>query len=175
MPVSLFYNREVSGYDLENGSLNELAERIESCADDARCVALIEGWLLGQLHAAQEAGLRTNLRRMEAAVRRICTVPRTSVSELAAQACLSKKQFERSFRSCVGINPKAYARIVRFHRALNRMQSDPRPLAQAQIADACGYADQSHFIREFRRLGGRTPLSLAEAVDPSSNLFADLA
>ena len=79
-------------------------------------------------------------------------MPAISVTELASVACLSKKQFERLFNELVGANPKEYARVVRFQ-------------------NQCGYADQSHFIREFKQFSGYTPLSLLNVCKPYSDLF----
>ena len=45
----------------------------------------------------------------------------------------------------------------------------------AQIALSSGYADQSHFIREFKRFTGHTPVSLSKSAYPYSDLFTDPA
>ena len=42
---------------------------------------------------------------------------------------------------------------------------------QADLAYTNGYADQSHLIREFKKLCGYTPLSLLEVSNPYSDLF----
>ena len=50
-----------------------------------------------------------------------------------------------------------YTRIVRFQKALAQMQHQAgKEINQAQIAYASGYADQSHFIREFKKFCGYT-------------------
>lgn len=49
IPTSLFYNREVSGYDIENKSLNELATRIFDCENNSICISYIEKWLVSQI------------------------------------------------------------------------------------------------------------------------------
>ena len=147
MPTSLFYNQEVSGYSLENKSLNELATRIFDCE---------------------------NNKRIDAAIQRIYITPQISVNELSSIACLSKKQFERLFHSFVGINPKEYTRIVRFQKALAQMQHQAgKELNQVQIAYASGYADQSHFIRDFKKFCGYTPMSLLKVSNPYSDLFTN--
>ena len=99
------------------------------------------------------------------------TAPEATVKDLAAIACLGKKQFERSFRSLVGINPKEYASIVRFQKALAMMQSGESVLSQ--VAYASGYSDQSHFIREFRRFSGQTPATLLKTTSVHSDLFSN--
>lgn len=170
VPTSLFYNQEVSGYRLENKSLNELDARISECEDNALCVNHIEKWLLSRI-ADNLSGATYNIKRINAAIKQIYIAPQTSVTELSSIACLSKKQFERLFNLLVGINPKEYTRIVRFQKALEQMQHQPGEINQAQIACASGYADQSHFIREFKKFCGYTPMSLLKISNPYSDLF----
>ncbi|HRN17406.1 MAG TPA: helix-turn-helix domain-containing protein [Xylanibacter oryzae] len=180
-PTSLFYNQEISGYNLENKSLNELAVRISECKDNTFCVNLIEQWLLSQItvnlydaaHKKRLGTIEQNFKRVDAAIKSICVVPQTSVTELSSIACLSNKQFERLFNYLVGINPKEYARIVRFQKALGQMQNYSGERSQAQIAHSSGYADQSHFIREFKKFSGHTPVSLLKVSTPYSDLFTN--
>ena len=114
------------------------------------------------------------VKRIDAAIQRIYITPQISVNELSSIACLSKKQFERLFLSFVGINPKEYTRIVRFQKALAQMQHQAgKEINQAQIAYTSGYADQSHFIREFKKLCGYTPVSLLKISNPYSDLFTN--
>lgn len=178
VPAALFYNQEVSGYDLTDKSLHELADRIYHCEDNTRCVAYLEEWLLSRLDISLSAsGQRSlptatvHLNRMEAAIQAICADPRISVAQLSAACCLSPKQFERVFRSFVGISPREYTRIVRFQKALSLMQRPAIAIGQAQLAYASGYADQSHMIREFKRLCGHTPVALQRIAPPYSDLF----
>lgn len=69
------------------------------------------------------------------------------------------------------MNPKEYGRIVRFQRTLRIMQLGSRNYAG--IAYATGYADQSHFIREFRQYSGLTPKRLVEYQMPCSDLYTN--
>jgi len=172
IPTSLFYNQEISGYSLENKSLNELAARISDCEDNNICVNHIEKWLLSQI-ANTLPDVTYNAKRIDAAIRQIIDLPQTSVTCLSSIACLSKKQFERLFNSLVGINPKEYTRIVRFQKALAQMQHQSGKINQAQIACASGYADQSHLIREFKKFCGYTPMSLLKVSKPYSDLFTN--
>ncbi len=178
IPLSLLYNREIAGCDLENRSLDELADRLFACGELAQCVRLVERWLLAQLAAATRFRPE-EFDRIGAAVGTLLAEPRTPVTGLAAGACLCKKQFERRFRALVGMNPREYAGIVRFQRALRCMEllrqrpAMDRTVNWAQIACACGYADQSHLIRACRRFGGLAPTALLQLGDPRSDLFSD--
>lgn len=151
IPTSLFYNQEVSGYDLECRSLNELAIQISDCEDNSICINYIEKWLLSQITGSL-LDTTYKIKRVDTAIRQIYIHPKISVTELSSIACLSKKQFERLFNSFVGINPKRIHLYRSFSKGfLAQMQYQPsEEINQAQIAYASGYADQSHFIREFK-------------------------
>ena len=169
-PVSAFYNKEISGYDIDDKQLNELAKQVLECKDNNLCVNFIEKWLLSRL------SIRSNdtiyrIERMNAAIEQLCVVPQTLVTKLSSNCCLSKKQFEREFYLHVGMNPKEYSRIVRFQKTLKQIQHQQEKINQADLAYANGYSDQSHMIREFKSLCGYTPLSLLEVSTPYSDLF----
>ena len=171
LPVSLFHNQEVSGYDLENKYLKQLAAQIFDCENTDLCISIIEQWLLSQIADALTLKTAYDFKRMAAAMKQLFIMPSTSVTELASATCLSKKHFERLFNELVGANPKEYARVVRFQKSLKLLQHYSEDTSLAQLACQCGYADQSHFIREFRRFSGYTPLSLLNVCKPYSDLF----
>ena len=82
---------------------------------------------------------------------------RLSIDRLAIAADLSRRQLERRFLDQVGVSPKRLARLARFQRALGLLDSTDAARRVADTAAACGYADQSHFVRDFQRLAGCAP------------------
>lgn len=80
-----------------------------------------------------------------------------SIDALAQKASMTRRHLERRFVADVGIGPKRLARITRFQRALRALGEGHPRRGGARTAAACGYADQSHFIREFRELAGCAP------------------
>src|SRR5690606_11545279 len=78
------------------------------------------------------------------------------IAATAAACELSHSHFTLRFRDAVGLTPKTWCRVRRFGRALDRLAADP-DIAWAELAAAEGYADQAHFVREFRALAGLTP------------------
>jgi AraC-like DNA-binding protein len=78
------------------------------------------------------------------------------VFAVAAELGVSERHLRRVFRETVGVSPKAFARIARFHRALGAGRQDARA-GWASIAAAAGYYDQAHLIAEFRAIAGVTP------------------
>ncbi|MDE7127283.1 MAG: AraC family transcriptional regulator [Bacteroidales bacterium] len=178
MPASLLYNLEVSGHDIGNKDLEELAEKVFLCADERGCISIIEHWLLSQAAAdLPDRGITAlNLRRTEAAINAILANPSASVTDLSSAACLCNKQFGRIFNDLVGMNPKEYAQIVRFHKALSIMQDGAGGNGEwGDMAYRCGYSDQSHFIREFKRFSGYTPASFPHTEASCTDLFTEPA
>ena len=76
-------------------------------------------------------------------------------AHLAQLAHMSLRAFERKFSRSFHLTPQKYLRKLRLQIASRALIYSDRPLAD--VAVSCGFADQSHFTREFRRLFGRTP------------------
>ncbi len=162
---SAFYNLEISGYDIGDKVLDTLAARIMDNDSDVQCITILNNWLLSKLR--QQPVVQE--KRIGTAIPIILNNPQTPVYDLAEHACLSKKQFERLFREYVGMNPKEYARVVRFQKSMWLLQQGSRDFTG--IACNCGYSDQSHFIREFKSMSGLTPKQLTATCQPYSDLF----
>lgn len=162
---SAFYNLEISGSDISDAAFNDTAARIFDSRYDRNTIDLLEAELLSRIKST------LNYRRIGSSVELLMRSPWTKVSTLADEACLGKKQFERVFREQVGMNPKEYIRVVRFQKSLRMLQCGTRNYAG--IAAECGYADQSHFIREFKSMSGHTPKSLCTYTAPYSDLFTN--
>ena len=80
-----------------------------------------------------------------------------SVDRLASSTGLTRRHLERQFQQQVGVGPKRLARITRFQHALQLLEGTESTQRGAMTAAACGYADQAHFIRDFRDLAGCAP------------------
>jgi AraC-like DNA-binding protein len=87
----------------------------------------------------------------------------TRVDELAARAGLSPRSLQRLFRRYVGVSPKWMLQRYRLHEAAERV-AEGRVDDWTDLALELGYADQAHFINDFRALVGRTPGEYAAAV-----------
>ena len=92
------------------------------------------------------------------------TVGLIGIDEMARQAGISARQFERRFLQAVGIPPKLFARMQRFQRVFRALDSDAPNWADTAVR--CGYYDQAHLIRDFREFAGKPPTALiAENTD----------
>jgi AraC-like DNA-binding protein len=93
----------------------------------------------------------------EEAARRIAVRGgRLRIAALARSLGVSERTLERRFDDAVGLSPRRLARVLRFRRAWEAA-SRAQVEAWSLLALDCGYSDQPHLIREFRRLAGTPP------------------
>ncbi|MCM1036815.1 MAG: helix-turn-helix transcriptional regulator [Bacteroides sp.] len=166
IPVSSLYNQEIDGHALGDKSLSTLADNVLNADDSRYAVRLIEEWLTQRLDDSSAY----NFSRVGASLQQLFHDNSVGVDGMARRACLGRKQFERVFFAAVGMKPKEYSCVARFQKSLWAMQTGSRDFAD--IAYWCGYADQSHFIRECRRYSGATPAELLKTQPVYSDLFA---
>src|SRR5882724_2636683 len=84
---------------------------------------------------------------------------------LAKRAGLSRFEALRAFKRRYGLPPHAYQLCLRISHA-RRLLLEGAPAAD--VAARCGFADQSHFTRHFKRFNGVTPMQYARAHEPSA-------
>lgn len=83
---------------------------------------------------------------------------RVSLDDVARASGLGKFALLRGFRRAVGLTPYAYHLRVRLAAAKRMLRSG---LPVAAVAQATGFADQSHFARHFARTFGLSPARYA--------------
>jgi AraC-like DNA-binding protein len=120
--------------------------------DPAAAVPLVQDVLARH---ADEARIDARVRQAVALIGRRRGL--VTIDRLAADVSWTRRHLERRFLIDVGLTPKRLARIARFQRALRVLESATSPRRGSDTAAACGYADQAHFIRDFRDLAGCAP------------------
>ena len=78
-----------------------------------------------------------------------------SLAEVADLCGFSRSHFAKAFRASVGSTPHRWRQRYRIDQAMGMLSRTDQSVAD--IALACGFADQSHFTRHFARLFGVTP------------------
>ena len=78
-----------------------------------------------------------------------------AIAELAEQFHVSQTKLKADFKRIVGMSVNTFCRQARLQKALVLMESTE--MSQAQIALACGFSDESHFIGAFRDRYALTP------------------
>jgi len=69
---------------------------------------------------------------------------------------ISPRSLRRKFKEKVGLGPKYYIRICRFHHIL-RLSHATQDLDVQDLAFLGGYHDLSHFTKDFKLFTGKTP------------------
>ena len=118
---------------------------------------LIDAFFLGHLPHKEDTNY-TRLHKVIAA----CDEAKGDISaaEMASVACLGERQFLRVFRTYVGIPPKQFIRLRRFHRTIQTMQQNAAkgtPIDLMTVALQHGYYDLSHMALEFQQMGCVSP------------------
>jgi len=93
------------------------------------------------------------------------------LAELAGLCHLRTSQFAHAFKRSTGMAPYQWFKQRRIARAKDRILAAGRETSLADVALACGFADQSHLIRAFARIVGKTPGAWRAAVRSSSSGF----
>ena len=154
---------------VQNHAALAWASRIRTELRDRDAVSqfAIEGALLllvtdiARINATSERSAPRWLRVVEDAIDASVSAP-PSIDELAAIAGINSAHLLRTFRKYHGATIANYVRQRRMERARAEVAADKRPLSV--IALDAGFADQSHFTREFRKAFGETPGQYARSL-----------
>jgi methylphosphotriester-DNA--protein-cysteine methyltransferase len=95
-----------------------------------------------------------------------------AAAERIASGRSSPRSLQRVFRTYVGVGPKWIIRLYRIKEAAARIE-DGNVTTWADLALRLGYADQAHFVDDFRRIIGRPPARYAGAIHRSTARFMD--
>lgn len=79
----------------------------------------------------------------------------TSLAMLADSCRLSLSHFAKAFRETLGVSPHQWLIHYRLEEAKKLLASEHMSIAD--IASACGFADQSHFTRAFKKYADEPP------------------
>jgi AraC family transcriptional regulator len=125
----------------------------------------------------QPGGLATWQARRTLAYIEANLASKMDIDDLANLVALSRSHFSRAFKRSVGLPPMEYVVVRRVERAKAIISGAREPLAE--VALACGFADQAHLNRRFRDIVGVSPgrwrRSNAPVAKPSPHRSAELA
>lgn len=168
IPAIELYNQNVAVKYLIKDTFSELESRLFESFTFTGKIRIIESFLMRQM---QKSKNEYNLNRM---VHSIGIINRKkgliTIDDLASSACLSRKQYERTFLDCVGTSPKQFLKTIRFQNTLHEKMKN-RQMSLTELAYKCGYYDQSHMINEYKMLSGKTPSQYFGECEPYSDYF----
>ncbi|SFD23623.1 AraC-type DNA-binding protein [Chitinophaga sp. CF118] len=88
-----------------------------------------------------------------------------SLKDLQEDLQITEKSLERKFKDHVGIPPKLFSGICRYQASLHQLRNNQYNKL-SDIAYENDYADQSHFIRSFKKYTGCSPFQFQKQFSP---------
>ncbi len=110
IPMAQFFDISVDAEDIFNKEMREINEKLAETNDYKQMIQTIEVFLLRKFNT-----VRYDEKPIDRTMQMMLISPNYSLDKLANEACLSPRQFERNFYERLGMNPKMYARVVRFN------------------------------------------------------------
>lgn len=135
----------------EAAAVRRLYDRLASARDTVAAAAVLERALTERFPGAARQSARVQL-ALDAAAR----LTSAKVNTVATALGVSERHLRRVFRETLGVSPKEFAQLERFHLALREARKGAGA-SWASIAVGAGYYDQAHLIAEFRAISGVTP------------------
>lgn len=152
-PVAELSNSAVALNDHLNKEFIFFLEKMNELPDHKSRIFSLDKFLLKQMTKYD-----ISQDKLDLLVRHIRTQQgNISVQELAFHSGIGIRTMQRRIKEKLGLSPKGYASIIRFNYALHLIKSHPESNWQ-DIIFLCGYYDQMHFIKDFRRFTGQTPI-----------------
>jgi transcriptional regulator GlxA family with amidase domain len=118
----------------------------------------------------QPGGLATWQARRALAYIEANLAMKMDIDDLANAAALSRSHFSRAFKRSLGFSPMEYVIVRRVEKAKSMINGTREPLAE--VALACGFADQAHLNRRFRDIVGISPGRWRRSNCPAANCTA---
>lgn len=99
---------------------------------------------------------------LDISARSLAAAPAQNLKRLAMRAGMRADSFSKAFKRKFSVSPRSFAKSAQLERAMEMVAQGGASLAD--VAASCGYYDQSHLCRAFRRRTGVTPLQFSRMI-----------
>jgi len=155
LPLTDFTDVRIDAEAILSAEICHVYEEMSDTEDHEKIIGIIETYLWNRLNS-----LPINFHPIDTVARMMTeNTAGMSLEKMAGDACLSISQFERRFIQQMGISPKLFLRINRFHRAYKLKEQLP-DTDWLSIALNTGYYDYQHLVKDFKQFSSSTPQSL---------------
>ncbi len=151
IPMHELFDNGFDAQDLLGPELNTINVHLQNIKELDEGKNIVEKYLLSRLQR-----IKSTLPFDSAMLVLLHHHGRLSVQETASLSCMSIKQFERTCKERIGMNPKLYSRILKFSKAYRLRENFPE-MSWTAIGYEAGYYDQMHMIRDFKVFAGVNP------------------
>ncbi|MFH5883582.1 helix-turn-helix domain-containing protein [Halalkalibaculum sp. DA3122] len=152
VPASLFSESYDDMEQVLGPSFREYCSKMMEASNCDEMLKLTEKYLLNQLE--RNTSELTYVNYAAEMIRK--SEDFNKIEEIPGKVYVSLRQLEREFKNKIGTTPKRYMRIARLNEVHKKLESN-QELELTQVAFDCGYADQAHFIRDFKSIMGVNP------------------
>ena len=155
LPLNEFADKIADAEPMIKPNLLAVNEQLRNAKSYPQRIQIIEAFLLAKIRL-----VKTGIHAVDKIAQILLHRPtHFSLDWAADQACLSPRQLERKFVERIGIGPKLFSRISRFHQAF--MYKEARPhLDWLTVAVKFGYTDFQHLSKDVNQFAGVSPNSL---------------
>lgn len=147
MHQSELSNLVVDAVDVFGRSVEVLWENLAKCYDPDQSIQHAEEFFMQRLNHVVESPVFSFMLNN-------IYLPLT---QLANRTGYSTKYLTGIFQKFVGVGPKTFQRIQRFHSAVSELNHLPQNIDWSDVVFQQGYHDQAHFIKDFKSFSGLTP------------------
>jgi AraC-like DNA-binding protein len=168
IPGSVITNGMIDASSVYKENISRLQLQLQEAKSTVEMVNQTEKFLIGYL---LKSNVKDGYNSVQAAAQLVFKhAGNIPVDRLAFFANMSLKTFERNFVTEVGVPPKLFSRIVRFNYALSLIMKNSYK-NWSSVANACGYFDQMHLIKDFKTFAGDVPSAFLKHTPPPEERF----
>ncbi|MFM2476903.1 helix-turn-helix domain-containing protein [Celerinatantimonas sp. MCCC 1A17872] len=143
---------------------DRLIDRVVNAQSFTEQVLIVKEFI-GQKAARKSSSLTSQV------VAKICQHKgNIQIQELEKFTGYSARTLQRRFRADIGLTPKGFSRAIRCQSAIYDINHSRHHVAFSNLACDLGFTDQSHFLKEFKKLVSTTPLEYQTRVKQKTYL-----
>lgn len=164
-PLTSFTNMVFDASDIFNYDFSRLLQQLQEAGDVNKMVEYAEKLLLAYLSKSKISDPYNAMQTLSKLICKDAGNKNINIDQMAYDANMSLKTFERKFLQQIGLSPKLFARIIRFNKAIMSKIMNPKQ-DWTSIAYDFGYYDQMHLIRDFKEFANDTPITFFKNTPP---------
>ena len=167
LPIADLSNQSVSVHDVFGREGEELTRHVLGANENRDRIRMIESFLIRKLQRRPSPDYVIN----DCVAKIMAEHGQIRVDSLRKNLKVSKRHFERKFNHSVGLNPKLFGRLIRFHHA-TRLIENGKFTSLGTLSHEAGYYDQAHFTRDFKEFAGMNPTAYFKSNHDLNDLFS---
>jgi AraC-like DNA-binding protein len=165
IPMTEMFDEGIDGFSILDKDIQSLIDELRETKQPELINAKVQSYLLKKISGTIEI-LPIDLALLKLQNNGI----KQCMDEIAREACLSLRQFQRKCHDRLGMSPKLYVRISRFSKAYSMFERN-QELTWSHISHQCDYFDQMHFIKDFKEFAGVLPGTMSKNLENSNFTF----